>query len=48
MNPTTFTEWNNLQPCTQAELLEEVSHREAFYDFVGRDDVNKIKEFFAA
>ena len=48
VNPTTFTEWNKLQPCTQAELLEEVSHREDFYDFIGRDVVNKIKEAFTA
>ena len=48
VNPITFPEWSNLQPCTQAELLEEVSKREALYDFIGRDDVNKIKEAFAA
>ena len=48
VNPTTFTESNKLQPGTQAELLKEVSHREDFYDFIGRDDVNKIKEAFTA
>lgn len=48
MNPTTFDAWNSLHPLTQAELLEEVSKREALYDFIGRDDVNKIKEAFTA
>ena len=48
MNPTTFDAWNSLHPLTQAELLEEVSKREALYDFIGRDDGNKIKEAFTA
>ena len=48
MNPITFDAWDSLHPLTQAELLEEVSKREALYDFIGRDDVSKIKEVFVA